>query len=50
MFHGSFGRRTGASLVALSLALAAAAPLAARAEDTAKPREATIVVTGEGTA
>ncbi|WP_337182203.1 SIMPL domain-containing protein [Shinella sp.] len=49
MFHGSFGRRTGASLVALSLALAAAAPIAARAEDTAKPRESTIIVTGEGT-
>ena len=49
MFQGSFGRRTGASLVALSLALAAAAPMAARAEDTAKPRESTIIVTGEGT-
>ena len=48
MFHGSLGRRTGASLVALSLALAAAVPAAARAEEAAKPRESTIVVTGEG--
>lgn len=48
MFHASPSRRS--SLVALSLALAAAAPLAARAQEAAKPREATIVVTGEGTA
>lgn len=48
MFHASSSRRS--SLVALSLALAAAAPLAARAQEAAKPREATIVVTGEGTA
>ncbi|WP_421578985.1 SIMPL domain-containing protein [Shinella sp. M31] len=50
MAHGILGRRTGAGLVALSLALAAALPLAAKAEDSAKPREATIVVTGEGSA
>lgn len=50
MFHGIMGRRAGASLIALSLALAAAVPLAAQAQDAAKPREATIVVTGEGTA
>ena len=48
MFHGSLSRRTG--LVALSLAIAAAAPLAAKAQETAKPRESTIIVTGEGTA
>lgn len=50
MFHAIAGRRTGASLFALSLAVAAALPLAARAEDAAKPREATIIVTGEGSA
>jgi uncharacterized protein YggE len=50
MFYGTLGRRTGASIVALSLALAAALPLAAQAQDSAKPREATIVVTGEGSA
>lgn len=50
MFHGTAGRRTGAGLFALSMALAAAAPLAARAEDAAKTREAVIVVTGEGSA
>lgn len=50
MFHGTLGRRTAASLAAVSLALAAAIPMAARAEDGAKPREATIVVTGEGSA
>ena len=50
MVHGFLGRRTGAGLVALSLALAAAVPMAARAQETAKPREATIVVTGEGSA
>jgi len=50
MFHGTAGHRTGAGLFALSMALAAAAPLAARAEDAAKTREAVIVVTGEGSA
>ena len=50
MFYGTLGRRTGAGLFALSLALAAAVPMAARAQDAAKPREATIVVTGEGSA
>lgn len=50
MFHGTLGRRTGVGLVALSLALAAAIPMAANAQETAKPREATIIVTGEGTA
>lgn len=50
MFHGTLGRRSGAGLFAFSLALAAAAPLAARAEDAARQREATIVVTGEGSA
>lgn len=50
MIHGILGRRTGASLVALSLALAAALPLAAKAEDAARPRAATVVVTGEGSA
>jgi uncharacterized protein YggE len=49
MFHGSLNRRTG--LVALTLALAAAAaPLAAKAQETARPRESTVIVTGEGTA
>ena len=49
MFHGSLSRRTG--LVALTLALAAAAaPLAAQAQETARPRESTVIVTGEGTA
>ena len=49
MFHGSLNRRTG--LVALTLALAAAAaPLAAEAQETARPRESTVIVTGEGTA
>ena len=49
MFHGSLSRRTG--LVALTLALAAAAaPLAAKAQETARPRESTVIVTGEGTA
>ena len=49
MFHGSLNRRTG--LVALTLALAAAAaPLAAQAQETARPRESTVIVTGEGTA
>jgi uncharacterized protein YggE len=50
MNHGTLGRRTGAGLFALSLAFAAAVPLAARAQETAKPREALIVVTGEGRA
>ena len=44
MFHGTLGRRSGAGLFAFSLALAA------RAEDAARQREATIVVTGEGSA
>ena len=49
MFHGSLSRRTG--LVALTLALAAAAaPLAAQAQAPARPRESTVIVTGEGTA
>ncbi|MCJ8148483.1 SIMPL domain-containing protein [Shinella sedimenti] len=52
MFHAITGRRTGASLFALSLAAATALPLAAHAQDAAaaKPREATIIVTGEGSA
>ncbi len=49
MMQKTFARRSGAGLLALSLALGAAAT-AARAEDTAKPREATIIVTGEGQA
>ena len=48
MFHTRLSRRSG--LIALSLALAAATPLAARAQESVKPRESTIVVTGEGTA
>ncbi|MCD1263420.1 DUF541 domain-containing protein [Shinella sp. AETb1-6] len=51
MFHAITGRRTAASLFALSLAAATALPLAAWAQDAAsKPREATIIVTGEGSA
>ncbi|WLS02813.1 SIMPL domain-containing protein [Shinella oryzae] len=52
MFHAITGRRTAASLFALSLAAATALPLAAQAQDAAaaKPREATIIVTGEGSA
>ena len=50
MFYGTPGRRAGAGLFALSLALACAVPLAAGAQENAKPREATIVVTGEGSA
>ena len=50
MVQAFLGRRSGAGLLALSLAVAAALPLAARAEDAAKPREAKIVVTGEGSA
>ena len=49
MSYSAFSRRSAAGLFALSLAVAAAAP-AARAQDAAKPREATIVVTGEGRA
>lgn len=51
MFHAITGRRTAASLFALSLAAATALPFAAWAQDAAaKPREATIIVTGEGSA
>lgn len=52
MFHAITGRRTAASLFALSLAAATALPFAAQAQDAAaaKPREATIIVTGEGSA
>lgn len=52
MFHAITGRRTAASLFALSLAAATALPLTAQAQDAAaaKPREATIIVTGEGSA
>ncbi|UPA23492.1 SIMPL domain-containing protein [Shinella oryzae] len=52
MFHAITGRRTAANLFALSLAAATALPLAAQAQDAAaaKPREATIIVTGEGSA
>jgi uncharacterized protein YggE len=49
MPHRLLNRRAGAGLVALTMALAAAIP-AARAQDAAKPREATIIVTGEGRA
>lgn len=48
MFHAPFSRRSGAGLLALALSLAAAS--AAQAQDAAKPREAVIVVTGEGRA
>lgn len=49
MMKKTFARRSSAGLFAFSLALAAAVPLA-HAEDKAKPREATIAVTGEGRA
>lgn len=45
----SFGRRKAAGLLALSLAFAAV-PAAGFAQEAAKPREATIAVTGEGRA
>lgn len=49
MIPTPFARRPAAALLALSLALAAA-PAAGRAEEAAKPRFPTIVVTGEGRA